>query len=139
MRENEPVWPVRFFCDGEIILEKGKTLSEKRHIDLGTRQPFTFGAGGAADQLDPRCRVRREVPLLDEPGTPGTQGADTEVDGADGFMLLVLELIAIANQRNGGETCQVQRSPFFSGIPCAKERDGLGVFFNGAWSMIVVL
>ena len=32
MRENEPVLLVLSVCDGEIILEKGEILSEKRHI-----------------------------------------------------------------------------------------------------------
>jgi hypothetical protein len=31
MRENEPVLLVFSVCDGEIILEKGEILSEKRH------------------------------------------------------------------------------------------------------------
>lgn len=31
MRENEPVLFVLSVCDGEIILEKGEILSEKRH------------------------------------------------------------------------------------------------------------
>jgi hypothetical protein len=31
MRENEPVLLVLSVCDGEIILEKGEILSEKRH------------------------------------------------------------------------------------------------------------
>ncbi len=31
MRENESVLLVLSFCDGEIILEKGEILSEKRH------------------------------------------------------------------------------------------------------------
>ncbi len=30
MRENEPVLLVLSVCDGEIILEKGEILSEKR-------------------------------------------------------------------------------------------------------------
>jgi hypothetical protein len=30
MRENEPVLLVLSICDGEIILEKGEILSEKR-------------------------------------------------------------------------------------------------------------
>lgn len=32
MRENEPVLLVLSVCDGEIILEKGEILSEKRHL-----------------------------------------------------------------------------------------------------------
>jgi hypothetical protein len=32
MRENEPVLLVLSICDGEIILEKGEILSEKRHL-----------------------------------------------------------------------------------------------------------
>src|SRR6266550_147042 len=31
MRENEPVMLVLSVCDGEILLEKGEMLSEKRH------------------------------------------------------------------------------------------------------------
>jgi len=31
IRENEPVLLVLSVCDGEIILEKGEILSEKRH------------------------------------------------------------------------------------------------------------
>jgi hypothetical protein len=31
MRENEPVLLVLSVCNGEIILEKGEILSEKRH------------------------------------------------------------------------------------------------------------
>jgi hypothetical protein len=34
MRENEPVLFVLSVCDGEIILEKGEILSEKRHTDF---------------------------------------------------------------------------------------------------------
>jgi hypothetical protein len=37
MRENEPVLLVLSVCDGEIILEKGEMLSEKRHIDRRKR------------------------------------------------------------------------------------------------------
>jgi hypothetical protein len=33
MRENEPVLPVLSVCDGEIILEKGGILSEKRQYE----------------------------------------------------------------------------------------------------------
>ena len=32
MRENEPVLLVLSICDGEIILEKGEILSEKRQL-----------------------------------------------------------------------------------------------------------
>ncbi len=32
MRENEPVLLVFSVCEGEIILEKGEILSEKRHV-----------------------------------------------------------------------------------------------------------
>ncbi len=34
MRENEPVMLVLSVCDGEILLEKGEMLSEKRHNSL---------------------------------------------------------------------------------------------------------
>ncbi len=35
MRENEPVLPVLSICDGEIILENGEILSEKRQMRRG--------------------------------------------------------------------------------------------------------
>ena len=34
MRENEPVLLVFSVCEGEIILEKGEILSEKRHMPM---------------------------------------------------------------------------------------------------------
>lgn len=37
MQENEPVLLVLSVCDGEIILEKGEILSEKRHYDAGNK------------------------------------------------------------------------------------------------------
>ncbi len=37
MRENEPVLLILFVCEGEIILEKGEILSEKR------QDPWVFG------------------------------------------------------------------------------------------------
>jgi hypothetical protein len=42
MRENEPVLLVLSVCDGEIILEKGEILSEKRQGGemFTTRQAF---------------------------------------------------------------------------------------------------
>jgi hypothetical protein len=33
MRENEPVLLVLSVCDGEIILENGEILCEKRHVE----------------------------------------------------------------------------------------------------------
>jgi hypothetical protein len=37
MRENVPVLLVLFVCDGEIILEKGEIISEKRHESNDSR------------------------------------------------------------------------------------------------------
>ena len=38
MRENEPVMLVLSVCDGEILLEKGEMLSEKRQKTVCTQQ-----------------------------------------------------------------------------------------------------
>ena len=40
MRENEPVLLVLSICDGEIILEKGEILSEKRQDCVRVSAPF---------------------------------------------------------------------------------------------------
>ena len=39
MQENEPVLLVFSVCEGEIILEKGEILSEKRHEYAGFCPP----------------------------------------------------------------------------------------------------
>ena len=44
MRENEPVMLVLSVCDGEILLEKGEMLSEKRHYKPDLTKSFLVSA-----------------------------------------------------------------------------------------------
>jgi hypothetical protein len=72
----------------------------KQGIDLRTRQSFAFRSSFSTNQLHPCCRIQGKIALIDQPSAPGAQGTDPQINRADGFVLFMLEFVAVANQRN---------------------------------------
>ena len=60
-RENEPVLLVLSVCDGEIILEKGKILSEKRHFEWSLAASLASRAGCRKSLQNTRLPILSEV------------------------------------------------------------------------------
>ncbi|MFL5704226.1 MAG: hypothetical protein ACJ8AG_15515 [Ktedonobacteraceae bacterium] len=86
-----------------------------------------------------RRRVGSEIALLSHPATPGTQGTHLQIDRTDGFVLRMLQLVAVANEGNRGEGQEGQRSALFLLASGEKTSDCLGVFVDGASRAIFFL
>ncbi len=50
-----------------------------------------------------RRGISSQIALFGHPAAPGAQGADPQVDRTDGFVLCMLQFVAVANEGNRGE------------------------------------
>jgi hypothetical protein len=51
-----------------------------------------------------RCRISSQIALLGHPTAPGSQSTDPQVDRTDGFVLFMLQFVAVANESNGSQS-----------------------------------
>src|SRR5260370_5666744 len=80
-----------------------------------------------------------QIGLLGHPAAPGAEGTDAQVDGTDGFVLFMLQFVAVANKGNWREGLLGQRYMLLLLVPSKKVSDRLGVFFDGASRTIFLL
>ena len=85
----------------------------------------------ATNQFDVGRRIGSQVPLLSHPAAPGAQGTHLQVDGTGGLVLLVLQLVAVADQGDRGQGRELEGCLLLSLIPGKKVCHCLGIFFDG--------